>query len=50
MDNIFKCDGVAGRSALRGEVDGCSASVRLLEAAAGREAVPELLEAAEDMK
>ena len=47
MDDSCKWGGVASSSALRSEVAGCSA---LLEAAAGRPALPELLEAAEDMK
>ena len=42
MDNIFKWDGVAGCSALRRS--------ELLEADAGCSALPELLEAREDMK
>ena len=50
MDNIFKWDGVAGRSALRSEIAGRSALLELLETVARRSALPELLEAAEDMK
>jgi hypothetical protein len=52
MDTIFMWDGVAGCSALRSEVVGCSASKpsKASKAAAGRSALPELLEAAEDMK
>ena len=50
MDNIFKWDGVAGGSALRSEVAGCSALATLLDTAAGGSALAELLEAAEDMK
>ena len=42
MDDSFEWDGVAGCSALRSEAASCSA---LLEAAAGRPALPELLEA-----
>ena len=50
MDNVFPWARLAGCSALRSEVDGCSALLQLLEAAAGRAALPELLKAAEDMK
>ena len=50
MDNIFKWDGVAGCSALRSEVAGCSALPTLLDTGAGGRALPELLEAAKDMK
>ena len=50
MDDIFNWDGVAGCSALRNGVAGCSALLDLAETLAGRSALPELLEAAEDMK
>ena len=46
MDKIFKWDGVAGCSALRSEVAGCSALLELL----GGSVLPELLGAAEDKK
>ena len=63
MDDIFKWDGVAdrsavaeavaGRSALLGlaeTVEGRSALLDLADTVAGRSGLPELLEAAEDMK
>jgi len=50
MENIFNWDGVAGCSALRSEVADCSALLDLAETLADRSALPELLEAAEDMK
>ena len=50
MDNTFKWDGVAGCSALRSEIAGCSALLELPETVEGHSALPELLEAAEDMK
>ena len=46
MDNIFKWHGVAGGSALRSEVAGCSALPTLLDTAAGGRALPEQLGAA----
>ena len=48
MDKIFKWDGVAGRSALRSEVAGCSALPTLLDTATRGPALAELLEAAEE--
>ena len=50
MDIILTWARVAGCSALRSEVDGCSALLQLLAAAAACAALPQLLEAAEDMK
>ena len=50
LDDSFKRDGVAGRSAPPGEITGCSALLDLAETLAGRSALPELLEAAENMK
>ena len=48
MDDSFKWDGAAGRSALRSEA-GRSAPPTLLDIAAGGRALAELLEAAKDM-
>ena len=58
MDDIFKWDAVAGRSALPDAITNCSALPELLEAAmlpllqaaAGCPALSELLEAAEEKK
>ena len=49
MDDIFKWDGVAGGSPLRNEVADSSAPLDLAETLAGRSALPELLEAADNM-
>ena len=46
MDDIFKWDGVAGRSAPPDEITGCSTLLDLAETLAGRSALPELPEAA----
>ena len=46
MDDIFKWDGVAGRSAPPDEITGCSALLNPVETLAGRSTLPDLLEAA----